>query len=101
VGTAGGCCSVNRVSAESRERGESGHRFLFIPVVGRNLFFLNRFGSVRVNRFLHYKIKNRTEPEIFLTILIGLISFFSRFSFLGFFGFPVCLITPSISYMPF
>ena len=49
MGTAGGCCSVNRVSAESRERGESGHRFLFIPVVGRDLFFLNRFGSVRVN----------------------------------------------------
>jgi hypothetical protein len=38
--------------------------------------FLNRFGSVQVNRFLHYKTKNRTEPGFFLTILIGLISFF-------------------------
>jgi len=36
---AGGCCSVNRVRVESRERGESGHRFLFTPVVGRDLFF--------------------------------------------------------------
>ena len=38
--------------------------------------FLNRFGSVRVNRFLHYKTENRTEPRFFLTILIGLIGFF-------------------------
>jgi len=37
-----------------------------------------RFGSVRVNRFLHYKTENRTEPGFFLTILIG---FFSRFGF--------------------
>jgi len=43
--------------------------------------FLNRFGSVRVNRFLHYKTKNQIEPRFFLTILIGLISFFSQFGF--------------------
>ena len=45
--------------------------------------FLNRFGSVRVNRFLHYKTKNQIEPRFFLTILIGLISFFSQFGFFG------------------
>ena len=43
-------------------------------------FFFNWFGSVRVNRFLHYKTENRTEPGFFLTILIG---FFSRFGFFG------------------
>jgi len=40
-----------------------------------------RFDSVRVNRFLHYKTENRTEPGFFLTILISLIGFFSRFDF--------------------
>ena len=45
--------------------------------------FLNRFGSVRVNRFLHYKTKNQIEPRFFLTILIGLIGFFSQFGFFG------------------
>ena len=41
-----------------------------------NAFFFNWFGSVRVNRFLHYKTENQTEPGFFLTILIGLIGFF-------------------------
>jgi hypothetical protein len=41
--------------------------------------WLKRFGLVWVNQFPHYKTKtepNRTEPEFFLNILIGLIGFF-------------------------
>jgi hypothetical protein len=50
------------------------------------LFFIskpNRFGSVRVGRFRHTKTGNRTEPDILLNILIGLIGFFYRFDFFG------------------
>jgi hypothetical protein len=56
-----------------------GDKFFYLQYL-----FLNRFGSVRVNRFLHYKTENRTEPRFFLTILIG---FFSRFGFFSFFRF--------------
>ena len=54
------------------------------------------FGSVRFFRFQDYK----TETELvgFFKILIGLISFFSRFSFFGFLrliSFSVFLLTPN------
>jgi hypothetical protein len=60
-------------------------------LMGRKRFFIskpNQFGSVRVVRFKHYKTGNRTEPDIFLTILIGLIGFYFRFGFFGYF-FPI------------
>jgi len=66
-------------------------------LMGRKRFFIskpNRFGSVRVVRFKHYKTGNRTKPDIFLNILIGLYFrlFFFRFSrfnwFFGFFAHP-------------
>jgi len=44
-------------------------------------FFLFNFGSVWFFRFQAYK----TEPIGFFKILIGLISFFSRFDFFGYF----------------
>jgi hypothetical protein len=53
-----------------------------------SVFFIskpNRFGSVRVVRFKHYKTRNRTEPDIFLNILIGLIGFYFRIGFFGYF----------------
>ena len=50
---------------------------LFIIIISK----LNWFGSVRVAQFKQYKTGNRTEPNIFLNILIGLIGFFSRFGF--------------------
>jgi len=50
---------------------------LFFIIISK----LNWFGSVRVTRFKQYKIENRTEPNIFLDILIDLIGFFSRFGF--------------------
>ena len=56
-----------------------------LGLMGRKRFFiskLNRFGSVRVVRFKHYKTRNRTEPDIFLNILIG---FCFRFGFFGYF----------------
>ena len=59
-----------------------------LGLMGRKRFFIsksNRFGSVRVVRFKHYKTGNRTEPDIFLNILIGLISFCFRFGFFGYF----------------
>ena len=40
-------------------------------------------GSVRFSRFQTYETK--TEPVIFFKILIGLIGFFSRFDFFGYF----------------
>jgi hypothetical protein len=43
------------------------------------------FGSVRFSRFQTYETK--TEPVIFLKILIGLIDFFLRFDFFGYFFF--------------
>jgi hypothetical protein len=81
---------VNLGGGKGRERGRGsgrGERGLLVARVtgGINFsiysLFLNRFGSVRVNRFLHYKTKNQTKPGFFLTILIGLISFFSQFGF--------------------
>jgi hypothetical protein len=85
---------VNLGGGKGRERGRGsgrGERGLLVArVTGGDKFFylqylfLNRFGSVRVNRFLHYKTENRTEPRFFLTILIG---FFSRFGFFSFFRF--------------
>ena len=75
-----------------------------LGLMGRKCFFLiskpNRLGSVRVVRFKHYKTGNRTEPDIFLNILIGFcfwFGFFSYFfsSFLGLIGFLVFLLTPS------
>jgi hypothetical protein len=59
-----------------------------LGLMGRKRFFIskpNRFGSVRVVRFKHYKTGNRTEPDIFLNILIGLIGFYFRFGFFGYF----------------
>ena len=50
-------------------------------------FLLNWFGSVRFFRFQAYQIE--TKPVGFLKILIGLIDFFSRFGFFGYFFFPV------------
>jgi hypothetical protein len=50
-----------------------------LGLMGRKHFFIskpNRFVSVRVVRFKHYKTGNRTEPDIFLNTLIGLIDFF-------------------------
>jgi len=75
-----------------------------LGLMGRKRFFiskLNRFGSVRVVRFKHYKTRNRTEPDIFLNILIGFcfrFGFFSYFffGFLGLIGFSVFLLTLSI-----
>ena len=75
-------------------------------LMGRKRFFIskpNQFGSVRVVRFKHYKTGNRTEPDIFLNILIGLIGFYFRFGFFGYFfsdflgliGFSVFLLTPN------
>jgi hypothetical protein len=75
--------------------------------MGRKCFFIskpNRFGSVRVVRFKHYKTGNRTEPDIFLNILIGLIGFYFRFGFFGYFfssfldliGISVFLLTPKL-----
>jgi len=63
-----------------------------LALMGRKRFFIskpNRFGSVRVVRFKHYKTGNRTEPDIFLNILIGLIGFFFDlvFSVIFFSGF--------------
>jgi len=57
-------------------------------LMGRKRFFIskpNRFGLVRVVRFKLYKTGNRTEPDIFLNILIGLIGFYFRFRFFGYF----------------
>jgi len=71
-----------------------------LGLMGRKCFFIskpNRFGSVRVVRFKHYKTGNRTEPDIFLNILIGFFSvrffrlFFSRF--LSLIGFLIFLLT--------
>ena len=59
-----------------------------LGLMGRKCFFIskpNRFGSVRVVRFKHYKTGNRTESDIFLNILIGLIDFYFRFGFFGYF----------------
>jgi hypothetical protein len=59
-------------------------------LMGRKRFFIskpNRFGLVRVVWFKHYKTGNRTKPDIFLNILIGLIGFYFRFGFLGYFFF--------------
>jgi hypothetical protein len=73
-----------------------------LGLMGRKRFFIskpNRFGSVRVVRFKHYKTGNRTEPDIFLNILIGFFSvrffrlFFSRF--LSLIGFLIFLLTPT------
>jgi hypothetical protein len=72
-------------------------------LMGRKRFFISKpnwFGSVWVVRFKHYKTGNRTEPNIFLNILIG---FYFRFGFFGYFfpgflgliGFSVFLLTPS------
>ena len=71
--------------------------------MGKKRFFIsksNRFGSVRVVRFKHYKTGNRIEPNIFLNILIGLIGFYFRFGFFGYFfpgfiGLSVFLLTPN------
>jgi hypothetical protein len=59
-----------------------------LGLMGRKPFFIskpNRFGSVRVAQFKHYKTGNQTEPNIFLNILIGLIGFFSVWFFRLFF----------------
>jgi hypothetical protein len=45
------------------------------------IFKLNRFGLVWVGRFRYTKTRNRTELDIFLNILTGLIDFFYRFGF--------------------
>ena len=50
-----------------------------LGLMDRKRFFISkpkRFGSVRVVQFKHYKTGNRTEPDIFLNILIGLIGVF-------------------------
>jgi hypothetical protein len=60
---------------------ERGPKVSIYTSSGYGPFFLT--GSVRVNRFLHYKTKNQTEPGFFINILIG---FFSRF--IGFFEHP-------------
>jgi hypothetical protein len=80
----GECYSVRELGLASGERREFIVFYLYCQhkTLVRD-FFLNRFGSVRVNRFLHYKTENRTEPVFFLNILIGLIGFFSRFGFFG------------------
>jgi len=78
-----------------------------LGLMGRKRFFIskpNRFSSVRVVRFKHYKTGNRTEPDIFLNILIGLIGFYFRFgffcyfffSFLDLICFSVFLLTPKL-----
>ena len=77
---------ADKWSARIVERESNGRRrptawtawfiFFFIPKP-------NRFGSVGVGWFRHTKIRNRTEPDIFLNILIGSISFFYRFDFFG------------------
>ena len=58
------------------------------------------FGSVWFFRF--YKPKTDTEPVGFFKILMGLIGFFFRLSFLdyfflGFLGFSVFLLTPNVN----
>ena len=71
-----------------------------------SVFFRFRFGSVRFFQFQAYKTK--TEPVGFFKILIGLIGFYSRFdffgyffsSFLGLFGFLIFLLTPTIIGLP-
>jgi hypothetical protein len=68
--------------------------------------FFSGFGSVRFFQFQAYKTK--TEPVGFFKILIGLIGFYSRFdffgyffsSFLGLFGFLIFLLTPTIIGLP-
>ena len=65
----------------------------FFPVLAR--FFSGYFfGSVRFFRF--YKPKTDTEPVVFFKILIGLIGFFFRFDFFGYFflGFLGFFLTP-------
>jgi len=84
-----GAASKSRERERERERKKEWERGLLVVRVtgGINFSIYStffepvRFGSVRVNRFLHYKTENRTEPGFFLTILISLIGFFSRFDF--------------------
>ena len=64
---------VNLRGGKGRERGRGsgrGERGLLVARVTRgnkffylSYLFLNQLGSVRVNRFLHYKTENRTEPN--------------------------------------
>ena len=63
-----------------------------------NLVEPGRFGSVQ--SVSDFENQNRTEPEIFCDLLIGLIGFFLRFGFFGYFfsgflGFSVFLLTPT------
>ena len=57
------------------------------------LFFFSRASLVEPGRFgsvqsvSDFKNQNRTEPEIFCDFLIGLIGFFLRFDFFGYFFF--------------
>jgi hypothetical protein len=63
---------------------EGGGGCNLLGLMGRKSFFIskpNRFGSVWVVRFKHYKTRNRTESDIFLNILIGLIGFYFWFGF--------------------
>jgi hypothetical protein len=65
---------------------EGGGDCNLLGLMGRKSFFIskpNRFGSVWVVRFKHYKTRNRTESDIFLNILIGLIGFYFWFGFFG------------------
>jgi hypothetical protein len=77
----GECFSIRELGLASGERREFIVFYLYRQhkTLVRDFFF-NQFGSVRFNRFLHYKTENRIEPGFFLTILIG---FFSRFGFFG------------------
>ena len=92
---------ANKWSARVIERESNGRRrpawFIYI-------FFIlnpNRFGSVRVGRFRHTKTRNRTESDIFLNILTGLVfsvNFFPVFSVKSVFQFfcsPLILRTKS------
>jgi hypothetical protein len=77
---------ADKWSARVVERESNGRRrpaawtawfiFFFIPKP-------NQFGLIRVGRFRHTKTGNRTEPDIFLNILIGSIGFFYQFGFFG------------------
>jgi len=60
----------------------------------------NWFGSVGVLPVSGFGNRNRTEPKIFTKKIIGLIGFFFRFGFFGYFflgllGFSVFLLTPN------
>ena len=69
-------------------------RFFFVFIVPLKP---NRFGSVEVFSVSGFWNRNRTEPKLFAKKLIGLIGFFFRFSFFGYFflGFSVFLLTPT------